>query len=102
MSNEEKYEKGYAEGYRIGFIMSKREMLIRYLNLNKIEQGEAVSKLTIQKINRETDHGFLTKVLIELVSKKISISELENQYDKIFRTDEEIRCEQYTVYDKKE
>jgi len=97
-NDEDKRLQEYAEGYRIGRVSYIRGILLRYLQMKGREQGLAPSKSLIQKINREMDNGLLEKILCNMAGDKISLQDLELQYDMIFRTDEEIRKEEHTVY----
>jgi hypothetical protein len=99
---EEKYEQGFMNGYRIGRISVIRKVLIRVIKMEAESSGKpkSVWKKLFKKINFECDCAFLDKILMYLLKEKISIDELEVMYDTIFRTEEEIRDEIFTIYNK--
>jgi hypothetical protein len=103
LTYQEKYERGCMEGYRIGTISSSRKILIRVIKNKSESSGKPKSAWSelFKKINYECDCAFLTKMIFDLMKDKISIDDLEMVYDTIFRTEEEIRDEIYTIYDKK-
>jgi hypothetical protein len=102
LTYEEKYEHGFIEGYRIGKIRTSRKILIWVIKMKSESSGKPKStwKKLFKKINSECDCAFLNKIFMYLLEDKISIDEVEIIYDTIFRTEEEIRDEIYTIYDK--
>jgi hypothetical protein len=102
LAYREEYERGYAKGYRIGKISTSRKILIWAIKIKAKSSGKpksACNKL-FKKINFECDCAFLYKIFFYLLDDKISIDELEITYDTHFRTEEEIRDEKYTIYNK--
>jgi hypothetical protein len=99
MTLEDRYRQAYMKGYRQGRIEASRETLIHALKRSGKEQGLAPSPSLMQKINRETDYGFLWKMLFVLLENEMSMSEIELHHDKIFRTQDEIRHEKYVIYE---
>jgi hypothetical protein len=102
LTYEEEYEQGFMEGYRIGRISASRETLIRVIKRKSKSSDKPKSawKKLFKKINSECDHAFFEKIFTYLLEDKISVDELEIIYDTVFRTEEEIRDEIYTIYDK--
>ena len=84
LTYDERYWLGYLEGYRIGKISVNREILIRCLHIEGKKENLKPSKALIQKINREIDIAFLTKVLLTVSGGKMSLKELEIYYDMFF------------------
>jgi len=98
LTAEDRYRRGYMEGLRIGRVCTLRGFLIHLLERKWKENMIVPNKTIIQRINRETDSGFLEKILFSIFCDELSVRELESSFDMIFRTEEEIRNEEYTVY----
>ena len=92
MTNEQRWALGYMEGYRIGRITSVRETLISCVNMEG-KGNNAPSRKLIQKINRETDRRVLLKMVLLLLSRELSVEELEAYFDMVFLTKEELLAE---------
>ena len=97
LTNEEQYWYNHSKGYRQGQIGATREILINALNRKGDEQNSKPSKALIRKINRETDLGYLSKIMYDLIGDRITLAEVENRYDMIFRSDDEIQNEKYAI-----
>ena len=98
LTNEERYALNYAKGLRQGRIISCRKVLLRVVNIHSKEQSVKPSKALIQKIKWDTDYSKMLTAIFAVANNKISIAELENCYDMIFRTEEDIKNGRYTVY----
>jgi len=84
ISHEERYHLGYLQGYRIGRIEARREILIESLYKMGKEQNNIPCKKLIRKINHETDFDFLAGLIFSVIKGKLLVKELENCYDKLF------------------
>ena len=93
---EKRYALNYSKGFRLGKIQSMRAMLIRNIKRLSKEQNITPCKALLQKIQRETDVGFLEKILFLLVYG-MAITELEMCYDLCFRTPDEVNAGKYTI-----
>ena len=84
LSNEERYQLGYMQGYRIGRIEARREVLIECLYEMGKKQNYIPCKKIIKKINREIDFDFLAGLIFSLANEKLLVKDLENCYNKLF------------------
>ena len=96
MTFEERYQLGFAEGVRIGTTTTTRKILTNIINSYAKEEGVRPSKTLFQKINREIDLPFLKKMMRLLWREKISIKGLEENYDAIFLTQDEMQNKKFS------
>jgi len=95
MTSEEKYQFRHARGLRIEATIAVRRILGNCINYHAKEEGTKPSKILFQKINREIDLPFLQKIFFLLVDKKITVKGLEENYDAIFITLDEVKNKTY-------
>jgi len=96
MTSEEKYQQlGYAKRKRIVMIEVRRELLIKAINDNSKKESFKPSKDLFKKVNREIDLPFLKKIMILLWLDKITVKGLEENYDTIFLTQDEVYNKTY-------
>ena len=96
LTYEESYDIGYMEGFRIGQIGTLRKSLIKCLQKKSKNHDFLLSKSLIQKINRETDIPFLSKLLF-LAMEDESIESFEESYDRLLLTVDEV-LERYVSF----
>jgi len=90
---KERYEIGFARGYRLGRIEATRDIVKRVLNF----LGKP-SKELIRYIMMESDLSFLDKILHDTIKEKISVEELNKSFLTVFRSEQEVRDELFTIY----
>ena len=96
----ENYRIGYEIGFRLGTLEAAREILINIIKDRAKEQNYKISKDLLRKIQYETDSGYLRKLAIIAINDDVDLKEVEEKYDEIFRTEEEIKFERFTIYHK--
>jgi len=95
MTSEEKYQLEFAKGKRIGMIGVSRKLLINTINKNSKKESFKPNRDLFQKVNREIDLPFLRKIFFLLLLDKITVKGLEENYDTIFLTEDEIHNKTY-------
>jgi hypothetical protein len=90
---DEKYQRDFVSGYRIGRICATRKILIKLIKI----KGNP-SKKIIQKIKLETDLTFLHLVLRYTLEQNTSINDIEASYDELTRSEQEFIDEKYCTY----
>ena len=94
----ETFQLDREKGYRMGALKATREILIRVLKGEGKEQNYKVGKELLRKIQYETDGGYLEKLIFVAFDKNLGVEYVEKNYEKIFRTEEEVMSEKYTIY----
>jgi len=94
----ETFQLDREKGYREGSLQATREILIDVLTGEGKEQNYKVGKELLRKIQYETDRGYLRKLTFMALDKNLSVEYVEKNYEKIFRTEEEVMSEKYTIY----
>jgi len=81
LTYQDKYDLGYAKGYRIGSIESSRKIAIRCL-----KTAGKPSKRLIHKINHEVDRRILRNVIFSVLRQSVTVEMLEDIYDDLTPT----------------
>jgi hypothetical protein len=95
LNSDERYERGFIKGYRIGRISATRKIFI-----NVIKRMGEPSKKIIQKINSEADLIFLDLMIEYALKKNKNLNDVELAYDKLIRSEKEFADEKYCTYEK--
>jgi len=98
LTNEEYYTLIRTKGFRRNRIKEYRRVLLEQMARNSEKEGVKPSNALKQKIKRETDITTLIKHIFAVAGQSISIAELEADYDKLFRTTEELQNRVYSAY----
>ena len=96
----EKYHIGLERGFRQGSIESVRKILMNIFIRRGKKQNYKISRELIRKIHYETDSAYLEKLIFIAVNDDVDLKEVEEKYDEIFRTEDEIKFERFTIYHK--
>jgi len=78
LSVQDKYDLDYEKSYRFGQIEFIRKAVAHIAKKHKL-----FSKELMHKVNREVDTRILIKVLLLIGDRKLTLTELENIYDKL-------------------
>ncbi|MFP3040308.1 hypothetical protein LQZ19_00655 [Treponema primitia] len=92
---DEKYDRGFINGYRIGKTSVSREILINIIK----KMGKPSGKI-IQKIKFETDLSFLDLMIFYALEQGTTINDIEASYDELMRSEQEFINEKYCIYKK--
>jgi predicted GTPase len=98
LTQTEKYYINREIRHRAGYLGIMRQYFTSALKVYGREQNYKVSKDLLRKIQYETDAGYLKKLLHMVVDGEMPVKDLEENYEKIFRTNEDIISEKYTIY----
>jgi len=72
------------EGKRTGSITAVKRICFNIIRRKAKEQNFSLSKLTLQKIKRETEVEFLYTLIFKMIDNKITAEYIETNYDKLF------------------
>ena len=100
LTPDERYQINYERGYREGKLEAIRDNLLNILKIKGKEQNYKISDDLIKKIRYETDYGYLSKFIFTAIKDDISIQYIEEKYEEIFRSEEDIISEKHTIYKK--
>ena len=100
LTPSERYQINYERGYRRGGLKAARKILLNILKIKGKEQNYKVNDDLIRKIRYETDSGYLDKLIFTAIEKNITVKYIEEKYEEIFRSEEDIISEEHTIYSK--
>jgi len=94
----EKYQMNYEKGRREGRLIAVRDILIRVIKFSARDNNRKINKDLLRKIKYETDAAYIEKLIYIAIKDDIGAQYVEEKYEEIFRTEEEIASEKYTIY----
>ena len=98
LTKTEKYYITREIRHRAGYLGIMRQYFASALKVYGKEQNYKVGKDLLRKIQYETDAGYLKKLMHMVVNDEMPVQDVEEKYGEIFRTNEEIVSEKYTIY----
>ena len=100
LTYDERYRLNYERGLRKGRLKSIRDILSRVIRISARDNNRKLNQDLLRKIRYETDSAYLEKLMYMAIIDDIGAQYVEMYYDEIFRTEKEIKTEEYTIYDK--
>ena len=100
MTYYERYQLYQERGNRYGSLKAIRDIFTRVIRISARDHNRKPNKDLLRNIRYETDTAYLEKLMYIAIEDDIGAQYVEEKYQEIFRTEEEIISEEYTIYKK--
>ena len=98
LTQSERYYVNREIRHRAVYLGIMRRYLTKILKMHGEKQNYKASIDLLRKIQYETDAAYLKKLMHMIVDNEMTVKNIEEKYEEIFRTEDEIISEKYTIY----